>query len=390
MKSLCAASAFLITLLSLTGVRCAAQTETVIHAFTGGSDGATPYSTLTPDGNGNLYGTTFLGGAYGMGTVYELSPNAGGWQETVLFSFNGTDGYGPEGAVLFDSQGNLYGATSSAGRKGFGTIYKLRRSAKGVWSATVLHNFGSAGGGEVPEGNLVFDRLGNLYGTTFYGGKFGKGTVWELAVTAKGNRAFKTLHSFGAGTDGVNPYAGVTLDASGNLYGTTWIGGENNAGIVFQLAQAAKGSWPEKILYSFNGTGSVGGLVFDGKGNLYGTTFGNLVFELTPASGQWTETTLAEVATSPESTLAFDAAGNLYGTTLNGGNNRLGSVFELSPQSGGGWNQILLHSFNGGEDGSRTDVGVTLDSQGNVYGTAYAGGGTGCGGSGCGVVFKVN
>jgi uncharacterized repeat protein (TIGR03803 family) len=189
----------------------------------------------------------------------------------------------------------------------------------------------------------------------------------------------------------MNPYAGVILDASGNAYGTTWIGGANNAGVVFELMPTPTGSWEEKILYSFSGAGSVAGLVFDSKGNLYGTTFDNLVFELTPSSGQeWTETTLATAASSPESTLAFDSAGNLYGTTLNGGNADLGSVFELSPEPGGLWNQILLHSFTGGDDGSRDDVGITLDSRGNVYGTTYAGGGTGCGGSGCGVVFQVN
>jgi uncharacterized repeat protein (TIGR03803 family) len=390
MKLLTAAAAAFITLLSLS-MRSSAQTETVLYAFGGGSDGSTPYSILTPDSTGNLYGTTFAGGASGVGTVYELSPSSGRWSETVLFSFNGTDGYGPESGVIFDSEGNLYGSTISDGKSGSGTVYELKRSTKGVWRAIVLHNFGVGESGKAPEGNLVFDSSGNLYGTTFYGGKYGKGTVWELSPTGEGHWKFKNLHTFGAGSDGMNPYAGVILDASGNAYGTTWIGGANNAGVVFELMPTPTGSWEEKILYSFSGAGSVAGLVFDSKGNLYGTTFDNLVFELTPSSGQeWTETTLATAASSPESTLAFDSAGNLYGTTLNGGNADLGSVFELSPEPGGLWNQILLHSFTGGDDGSRDDVGITLDSRGNVYGTTYAGGGTGCGGSGCGVVFQVN
>jgi uncharacterized repeat protein (TIGR03803 family) len=390
MKFLVAVTAAFITLLSFT-VRSSAQTETVLYAFRGGSDGATPSSTLTPDSDGNLFGTTFAGGASGIGTVYELSPNSGSWNETVLFSFNGTNGYGPESGVIFDSEGNLYGSTISKGKKGYGTVYELKRSTQGVWRATVLHNFGGGEEGEVPEGNLVFDNSGNLYGTTFYGGKYGKGTAWELSRTDRGTWAFKNLHTFGGGSDGENPYAGIILDASGNAYGTTWIGGADNAGVVFELIPTSTGPWQEQILYNFSGAGSIGGLIFDSKGNLYGTTFDNLVFELTPSSDQeWIETTLAAVANSPESTLAFDSEGDLYGTTLNGGNAGMGSVFELSRGAGGVWNQRLLHSFTGDDDGSRADVGITLDSEGNVYGTTYAGGGTGCGGSGCGVVFRVN
>jgi uncharacterized repeat protein (TIGR03803 family) len=292
MKLLTATTAAFIALFSV-GLRSSAQTETVLYAFSGGTDGATPYSTLTPDSAGNLYGTTFAGGGSGIGTVYELSPNSGGWKETVLFSFDGTNGYGPEGGVIFDSEGNLYGTTISDGKNGYGTVYELKRS-KGVWRAAVLHNFGAGKGGQVPQGNLVFDNSGNLYGTTFYGGEEGKGTVWELSPTGKGEWTFKNIHTFGTGSDGANPYAGVILDASGNLYGTTWIGGANNAGVVFELAPASNGAWQEQILYNFSGAGSVGGLVFDGKGNLYGTTFDDLIFELTPGSGhEWTETTLA-------------------------------------------------------------------------------------------------
>jgi uncharacterized repeat protein (TIGR03803 family) len=389
-KLLIATTAAFIALFSFSLIS-SAQTETVLHAFSGGSDGATPYSTLTSDSAGNLYGTTFAGGAFGIGTVYELSPGSSGWKETILFSFDGANGYGPESGVAFDSEGNLYGTTISDGKHGYGTVYELKRSTKGVWQAAVLHNFGSGESGQVPQGNLVFDNAGNLYGTTFYGGQYGKGTVWELSPTSKGNWTFKNLHTFGAGSDGANPYAGVILGASGNLYGTTWIGGANNAGVVFELTPVSNGSWHEQILYSFSGAGSVGGLVFDSKGNLYGTTFDDLVFELTPSSGhEWIETPLATVTSSPESTLVFDLAGDLYGTTLNGGSAGMGSVFQLSPEAGGQWSQTLLHSFTGGTDGSRADVAVTLDSNGNLYGTTYAGGGTGCGGSGCGVVFQVN
>jgi uncharacterized repeat protein (TIGR03803 family) len=367
-----------------------AQTESILHAFTGSPDGATPYSSLTFDSSGNFYGTTFAGGANSVGTVYELSPSTGGWKETVLFSFDGTNGYGPESPVIFDSEGNLYGTTISQGKKGYGTIYELK-PAKGVWKATVLHNFGGGETGEVPQGNVVFDKSGNLYGTTFYGGKYGKGIVWELSPTSADHWTLKTLHTFAGGSDGENPYNGVILDSSGNAYGTTWIGGADNAGVVFELTPTKSGPWKEQILYNFTGAGSVGGLVFDSKGNLYGTTFDDLVFELTPSSGGlWSETALATVASSPESTLVFDSKGNLYGTTLNGGTDTQGSVFELSPEAGGLWTQSLLHSFTGGSDGSRADTAVILDSKDNIYGTTYAGGGTGCGGEGCGVVFQVN
>jgi hypothetical protein len=157
------------------------------------------------------------------------------------------------------------------------------------------------------------------------------------------------------------------------------------------LSPKPSGPWDESVLYNFSGAGSVGGLIFDAKGNLYGNIFYGMVFELIPGSShEWTETTLAMVGSGAESTLVFDSEGNLYGTTLDGGSSLMGSVFELAPETGGLWSQTTLHSFTGGEDGSRSDVGVTLDSKGHIYGTTYAGGGTGCGGSGCGVVFQVN
>lgn len=389
MKSQISVIVTFFALISLCAVS-PAQTESVLYAFSGGTDGSTPYSTLTFDHAGNLYGTTYNGGAYGAGAVYELSPSSDGWKETVLFSFNGANGYGPYSGVIFDAEGNLYGTTANGGTEGNGTVYKLKRSGKGIWQASVLHNFGVNDTGQIPEGNIVFDMAGNLYGTTFYGGTNGKGIVWELLPNEKGGWSVKTLHTFGSGADGGNPYAGVILDAAGNAYGTTWVGGANNSGIVFKLSPKSLAPWKEQILYNFSGAGSVGSLIFDAKGNLYGTTFGNLVFELTPNSeGGWTETNLVDVASAPESTLVFDSAGNLYGTTLDGGSFSMGSVFELSPTAGGIWNQTELHSFNGGSDGSRADVGLILDSEGNLYGTTYAGGGTGCGGSGCGVVFEV-
>jgi uncharacterized repeat protein (TIGR03803 family) len=371
--------------------RAFGQGEEILHAFTGGEDGGMPYSSLTFDIAGNLYGTTHNGGAYGVGTIYELSPVSGGWKESVIHSFNNSDGYGPYGGVIFGASGNIYGTTGNGGKYNYGTVFKLQRGPKGGWEETVLYNFGSAETtGRVPEGNLVFDDDGNLYGTSFYGGENGGGTVWELSPPAdKGDWSLKTLHTFGGVKDGVNPYAGVIIGSQGKLYGTTWIGGLNNAGIVFELTPMPQGPWEENILCDFNGTGAVGGLIFDDDGNLYGATFSNLIYRLTPSSESvWKESNLAVVANSPESTLVFDKAGNLYGTTLNGGSAVKGSVFELSPIMGG-WRVTELHAFTGGADGAHADVGLAIDASGTLYGTTYAGGGTGCGGEGCGVVFQI-
>lgn len=290
--------------------------ETVLYSFKNrGGDGYYPYTGLVLDGSGNLYGTTSDGGAYGYyGTVFQLTPKAdGSWAETVLHSFgaNGSDGTLPYGGMVLDADGNLYGTTFYGGVYGRGTVFELAPIVGGGWTEKVLHAFNSNGtDGSGPEGGLILDASGNLYGTTFDGGAHDYGTVFELTPAAGGGWTEKVLHSFTTGAGGNYPQTGLTLDAAGNLYGTTNSGGAGaciagtGCGTVFELRPGADGRWVEKVLYSFRDNGKDGnfpkaGVIFDTAGNLYGTTYlgggsracdtlglvgCGTVFEITPAS----------------------------------------------------------------------------------------------------------
>ena len=227
-------------------------TETVLHSFGDGSnDGQNPEAGLILDGAGNLYSTTPVGGIHGWGTVFELSPReGGGYTETVLHSFdyNGSDGAYPLAGLIFDGTGNLYGTTNEGGihttcfgYPGCGTVFELLPRQGGGWTETVLHSFGSGTDGIVPAAGLIMDTAGNLYGTTYEGGIRGGGTVFELSPREGGGYTETVLHSFGSGTDGYFPFAGLIFDAAGNLYGTTDYGGIhetcdlNACGTVFEL-----------------------------------------------------------------------------------------------------------------------------------------------------------
>ena len=275
----------------------AAAEEKVLHSFSGGADGTYPYGGLIFDAAGNLYGTTTSGGTSNTGTVFELTPAAGGtWTEKVLHSFSGgTDGIHPYAGLIFDAAGNLYGTTDLGGAYGYGTVFELTPAAGGTWTEKVLHNFNNGGtDGTRPYARLTFDAAGNLYGTTYGGGAYNSyGTVFELTPAAGGTWTEKVLHSFGSGTDGLIPYGGLIFDAAGNLYGTTAYGGTNDLGTVFELTPKAGGGWTEKVLYSFgdgtDGVSPLAGLIFDAAGNLYGTTqhggtynYGT-VFEIAPS-----------------------------------------------------------------------------------------------------------
>ncbi|MFI5115931.1 MAG: choice-of-anchor tandem repeat GloVer-containing protein, partial [Terriglobales bacterium] len=284
---LMAALAIFTAILLVTGIGAAAQ-EKVLYTFQGGTgDGAFPQAGLIFDTAGNLYGTTSLGGAYGFGTVFELTPTAGGtWTEKVLYSFknDGTDGSNPKAGVIFDAAGNLYGTTSLGGAgvcqgAGCGTVFELTPAAGGTWTEKVLHSFGGATDGVIPEAGLIFDAAGNLYGTTGYGGPYNWGTVFELTPAAGGTWTENVLYSFQGGADGAGPAAGLVFDAAGNLYGTTEVGGAgvcqgNGCGTVFELTPAAGGTWTENVLYRFqsgaDGANPYDALIFDAAGNLYG------------------------------------------------------------------------------------------------------------------------
>lgn len=299
--------------------------------------------------------------------------------ETILHAFNGSDGFQPEGSLIFDAAGNLYGTTSGGGRYAYGTVFEMKPKAGGGWTETVLHSFNGNGiDGTNPYSALVFDSSGNLYGTTRSGGSDNVGTVFELKPTSSGTWKETVLHSFkNDHVDGTDPYGTLVLDSSGNLYGTTYRGGFHSNGTAFELARGQNGQWKEIVLHHFNNSDGqlpFAGLVFDASGNLYGTTvqggaYGyGCAFELTPlGNGQWSESVIYSFYDLPYAPLIIDPAGNLYGVTSgNDGLLSLGSVFELSPQAGGQWTETLIADrfpigvpFNG----------VVMDAAGNLYGT---------------------
>jgi len=256
--------------------------ESILCRFTNRLEAAYPAAGLIFDAQGNLYGTTGPGGGLGdRGTVFKLAPTSSGpWTETVLHAFDGVNGDGnsPLAPVVFDAAGNLYG-TTYIGAEGGGIVFKLTPTLKGMWVESIIHTFGN-GDGVGPTAGLVFDSQGNLYGTTVGGGSAAQGTVFELMPGASGTWTENILYSFQGGTDGAGPTATVILDAAGDLYGTTKFGGGNcNCGTVFKLAPSGTGTWTETVLTVFTSQASsgepIGGLIFDASGNLYGTTFMN-------------------------------------------------------------------------------------------------------------------
>jgi uncharacterized repeat protein (TIGR03803 family) len=363
-----------------------AVTEHVLHGFSTGKGGANPYAGLIFDKSGNLYGTALLGGTHDYGAVFELTPKSGGgWTEKILHNFEGADGYYPQAGVIMDASGNLYGTTVAGGAHGVGTVYELLPTG-GRWTEKVVHSFTDNGkDGYQPYAGLTFDAAGNLYGTTYFGGTHGYGTVFELSPKT-GRWTETILYSFkGDGKDGYDVYSGIVFDKSGNLYGTTYGGGAYGYGTVYELSSKAGGDWTEKVLHSFNDNGTDGynpyaGLIIDASGNLYGTTLwgtaaGNsagTVFEMSPEKGGgWSESILNTFVDTdgwaPYGGLIFDSAGNLYGTTTYGGVDNGGTVFELTLKEGQ-WTKQVLYSFDGytGPYG-----GLILDRAGNLYGTTF-------------------
>ena len=215
-------------------------TSTSIHNFTG-TDGMYPQSGVTLDAQGNIYGTAWMGGPNGNGSVYKLTNTGGSWTEETLYGFpNSTDGQYPVGGLVFDHQGNLYGSTESGGANGGGTVFELSPSGGG-WNFSVIHTFATQGPGTGPLSTLAMDPAGNLYGTTYADGAFGDGNVFKL-TNNNDSWTYTDLHDFTNGDDGGNPIGGVALDANSNLYGTTYGGGSPGhcngpCGVVWEITQ---------------------------------------------------------------------------------------------------------------------------------------------------------
>lgn len=333
--------------------------------------------------------------------MFKLKRSASGWIFNTLYRFaGGTDGAQPYGRVAIGPDGAVYGTTESGGvtncggGSGCGTVFRLSpvptapKSAVTPWIETVLHRF-NYNDGDAPQGALTFGQLGDIYGTTGFGGNKGWGTIYKL-VPSGGSWTETVLYSVQNNGDGQNPYGGVVFDPLGHLYGTFSSGGPHGSGAIYQLSPSGQ-SWTEQTVYGFTG-GSDGGfplgeVTLDRSGNLYGGTYsGGTVFKLTPAGGGWTPNTLYTFpgGFGPQDTLLRDAAGNLYGTIALQGAFGWGSVFKLTP-TGGGWTYTSLHDFTGdGPDGVEPIGGLVVDISGNLYGTA-SGGGT----SGSGVIFEI-
>jgi len=326
------------------------RAEIVLYNFTGGSDGSQPYGGLIFDAAGNLYGSTYRGGTSDAGTVYQLTPPAGRggtWTETVLYSFaGGSDGLGPQGDLIFDKAGDLYGTTDNGGSPGNGIVFQLTPGQGGVWTETILHSF-MTNEGTSPRAAVIFDSKGSLYGTLANDG-MGNGAVFQLKppATKGGPWTEKTLYEFTGGSDGSGPLCRLVL-FRGDLFGTTVRGGVSDTGTVFELTAPANqdGVWTEAVLHSFTcGTDGClpwAGLTVDKNGTFYGTTqFGGLpsnggtVFELKLHGGVWTESVLFsfKVANNRLSAagLLLSRGGALYGSTIGKGMNA-GMVYKLRP-----------------------------------------------------------
>jgi len=386
----------------------AADTSKTLYDFTAQSGPGT----LISDPKGNLYGTTSGGGLssancpFNCGVVFELSPAGSGWTYNVLYNFTGgADGGQPRGTLAFDVAGNLYGTTASGGTvnsncsTGCGTVFELSPSGSS-WALSVLHSFDGGEDGTAPSSGVILDANGNLYGTTASGGTGGGGIVFELSPSPSG-WIFSTVYN-PTWSDGTFLVGGLVLDAMGNLYGTAWTGGISNncgqgCGTVFELSPSGSG-WKFLMLHTFSGPtlgdGALpwGTLIRDSAGDLFGTTSeggarcgscAGTVFKLSLSQGVWKETVLHRFrgtsfsdGEAPLAGLTMDGQGNLYGTTNYGGATcaDCGTVFKLVPNSKGGWNYRTIYSFSNGADGGRPSGGVVVDTAGHVFATTTSGG----------------
>ncbi|MFZ0732388.1 MAG: choice-of-anchor tandem repeat GloVer-containing protein [Candidatus Sulfotelmatobacter sp.] len=388
----------------------AANTYSVVRNFSPRS-GDIPYGGLLMDQAGNLYGADSSGGTQNWGAIFELTPNGkGGWTYTEIYDCGKADDCSvPVGSLVMDEAGDLYGVTY------FGNVFELMPSGSGVWTGRVIHTFGGGSDGSAPS-PVILDGDGDLYGVNGTGGHNNLGYVFEL-TSSIGGWSLVHLHDFtgsdGAETTNTagGQVAGLVWDSAGNLYGTTGLGGssakcQGGCGLIFELKNDS-GSWTETVLHDFTGSDGANPdapLTMDAAGNLYGTTTSGgtkglgVVFKLAPSSGTWSSKVLHDFTGAhldgayPNTALIVDAGGNLYGATESGGADLqscqvmndfgCGTAFELSP-NGTQWKISILHAFTGRKDGGFPG-GVVRDSSGNLYGAAQAGGA-----NAGGLLFKI-
>lgn len=360
---------------SITAQPAHAQTLTVAYSFSSQTDGGQPYAQLVHDEAGNAYGTAAIGGepnscgGEGCGVVFKITKNG---HYSVLYTFiGGTDGANPWSGLLRDAAGNLYGTTEAGGSASAGTVYELSPSGQ----KTILYNFQGGNDGAYPFAALTADSAGNLYGTTYKGGTSGFGTVYKISSAGE-----TVLYSFKGGADGQYPYASVVRDPAGNLYGTTLGDGFATYGTLYRLTPAGK----ETVVHTFTGGADggfpfYGGLIRDPAGNLYGTTsyggaftFFGTVFKMSTA-GQYGVLYSFSGRTDggqPNTSVIRDAAGNLYGATVSGGALGHGTIFKLDVNN----QETVLYSFKGETDPANPSAPLSLDAHGNLYGCTVGGG----------------
>lgn len=412
LKSIYLLMAACLLTLSLAGF---GQTKKILHSFQSGNDGALSDSNLIPDGSGGFYGMTHTGGGasycggYGCGTFFHLTQSGGIWVETVLYSFLGVpDVYQPDYELVQDKTGNIYGTSTGGGTLNEGVVFELSPPSVsgGSWTETILYSFTGGLDGAVPFGGVVFGPGGGLYGITRYGGPYktgdcydnGCGVVFQLLPPAQTGGTWTESAIYNFGLPVLQGDMKLTVDNKGTLYGPNE--GAYPHPTIFMLLPPSSSdgnSWFYEDIYSFtdgaDGQYAASGVIFDKAGRLYGTSAGGTatygtVFQLVPPATFGTAWTFNLVhsfggpssdGSGPEARLTIDSQGNLYGTTVFGGFAAkecyygCGTVFELSPSTGGTWTESLLHKFIGGNDGYWPKAPLTI-SGGTVYGTTWLGG----------------
>ena len=404
-----AAALALAALVAAASAVDAAPHESVAYAFRGSPDGAFPQAGLIADAAGDLYGTTTQGGTAtatcggGCGTVFKLTPTGAGYKETILYSFQGgIDGASPQGDLL-ELHGALYGTTLYGGTHGLGTVFKLAPAGSRYREEFVLSFTGGLSGALPRGGRLIANRDGTgLFGTTYEPTDGAESSIFEVLLPSGGFSPLLETIALLSPTMGKNPYGGLAIDPSGNLFGLA-VNGGNLGGTVFELEPAPSQYYTPNLVYAFgdqynDGGHPYSGLIRDANGVLYGTTFlggpenRGTAFMLAPLGSTYVESVIywftgsSARASFPFAGLAFGKRGTLYGTTLGGGTHGFGTAFALipGPRASKVYTEVLLHSFAGGRDGATPEADVVVSGASTVFGTTYAGG------RGFGTVFQIS